>query len=146
MERRNNGRSKFTPRTIKKVLDALRIGAPVGTAVGAAGLHHTTWDEWVADGSELADALARANELDDVVQVFDRWMADHAEALTPVEPPQFARAALAVAYHRAKEEAVLGYVAAIRGAARDDWRAAAWWLERRRPEDFGGVSLSLIHI
>jgi hypothetical protein len=28
-------------------------------------------------------------------------------------------------------------VAIIQQAASEDWRAAAWWLERRRPEDYG---------
>ena len=36
----------------------------------------------------------------------------------------------------AEEEAVARNVLVIANAARKSWQAAAWWLERRRPEDF----------
>lgn len=38
---------------------------------------------------------------------------------------------------RAEEEAVARNVAIINKAASDHWTAAAWWLERRRRDDFG---------
>lgn len=37
----------------------------------------------------------------------------------------------------AEAEAALDYQAAIKAAAPKDWRAAAWWLEKRMPEVFG---------
>jgi hypothetical protein len=39
---------------------------------------------------------------------------------------------------RAREDEVeIRAVATVQQAWRDDWRAAAWWLERRRPEAYG---------
>jgi hypothetical protein len=38
---------------------------------------------------------------------------------------------------RAEEEAVARNVAIINKAAQDTWQAAAWWLERRRRDEFG---------
>jgi hypothetical protein len=38
---------------------------------------------------------------------------------------------------KAEEEAVARNVAIIKTAANDHWTAAAWWLERRRRDDFG---------
>ena len=42
------------------------------------------------------------------------------------------------AVKQAEEKAVLGFVSAIWEAAQNGkWQAAAWWLERRYPEDWG---------
>jgi hypothetical protein len=45
-------------------------------------------------------------------------------------------AGFADALTRAEAEAEVRNVAIVQQAARDDWRAAAWWLERRRPEEY----------
>ena len=45
--------------------------------------------------------------------------------------------AFSEAVERAREEAYLGAVANLRAAMREDWRAAAWYLERRHPEEWG---------
>jgi hypothetical protein len=41
------------------------------------------------------------------------------------------------AVEKAEAEARLRFVAIIAVAARTSWQAAAWWLERRRHEDYG---------
>lgn len=46
--------------------------------------------------------------------------------------PQFSEAIAKVEY-----EAALTRLNIIAAAARDDWKAAAWWLERRFPESYG---------
>lgn len=51
-----------------------------------------------------------------------RWLAADAEFRAAVESAE------------AKAESY--YVTIIHEAARDDWRAAAWWLERRRPDSY----------
>lgn len=38
---------------------------------------------------------------------------------------------------KAESDAVVRNVAVIQKAAEREWQAAAWWLERRRPDDFG---------
>jgi type IV secretory pathway TrbF-like protein len=38
---------------------------------------------------------------------------------------------------RAEEEAVAMHVQTIQQASQANWQASAWWLERRRKEDFG---------
>jgi hypothetical protein len=46
--------------------------------------------------------------------------------------------ALASAVESAEAEAEQRFVGQVAGAARDgSWQAAAWWLEHRRPEDWG---------
>ncbi len=41
------------------------------------------------------------------------------------------------AIEKAEAEAVVVSVLTIRSAARDSWQAAAWWLERRYPDEWG---------
>ncbi len=38
---------------------------------------------------------------------------------------------------KAEADAVVASVGRIRQAATDNWRAAAWWLEHRHPDDWG---------
>lgn len=52
-----------------------------------------------------------------------RWMNRHAEFAERVKT--------------AEQEAVRRNVAIIQRAAEKSWQAAAWWLERRYPADFG---------
>ena len=41
------------------------------------------------------------------------------------------------AVERARAEAVARNVALVQKAADDSWQAAAWWLERSRPDQYG---------
>ena len=41
------------------------------------------------------------------------------------------------AVEKAEAEAMVANVAIIQRAAIDTWQAAAWWLERKRPDDWG---------
>ena len=41
------------------------------------------------------------------------------------------------AVEKAEAQAVVSKVAIIKEAAEETWQAAAWWLERKRPDDWG---------
>jgi hypothetical protein len=41
------------------------------------------------------------------------------------------------AIKKAEEEAVASHVQTIHAFSQSNWQASAWWLERRRKEDFG---------
>ena len=56
---------------------------------------------------------------------------------------QHASAAFAAVLTRARGELGVGLLATIEQAARLDWRAAAWKLERRWPQDYGRQILTL---
>lgn len=58
------------------------------------------------------------------IATFDRWLLRSAEFAHAVE--------------KAEAEAEMAHVANIARAAEDgNWTASAWWLERRRPADWG---------
>lgn len=114
------GKPKTTTRE-ERILTVLRAGAADKHAAAAAGVSQRTLQAW----------LARAAEHDPGAETSDAEIpkACGAEAMYVL----FARRA-----NEARGQGVAGQLAAIGKAARDgDWRAAAWLLERRHPEEYG---------
>lgn len=64
-------------------------------------------------------------------RTFSRWMA------MGEDEKKGPHRALRDAVLQAEAEATSEAVACLRKAAHRDWRAAAWWLERRRPKEWG---------
>lgn len=107
------------PNLEQTLLDYIRIGTPIRNAVVAAGITETSFYSWINRGMAERERLklvkgAKENPTEVVFLKF----------LEQVE--------------RAKAEAVAKKVAVIAKSGNDgDWRAAAWWLERQLPEEFG---------
>lgn len=53
-------RSKYTLETVKKITDAIKLGATYELACGYAGIHYDTFNEWRKKKSEFSDALKAA--------------------------------------------------------------------------------------
>jgi hypothetical protein len=96
--------SKLTPETQDRIATMIRAGNPTDLAARVAGIHPSTYDEWMARGL----LPGRAN----------------------VKHRAF-RAAVEQA--RAENEAILANRIA-KAAASGSWRAACWLLERQYPE------------
>jgi hypothetical protein len=52
---------------------------------------------------------------------------------------------------RARASGIVSHARILKDAAEKDWRASAWWLERRSPEQFGprsrvGLTVELDHV
>lgn len=105
--------------TESALLDYIRIGTPIRKAVAAVGIAEKTFYNWMTRGLNERERLAtvpnaKSNLTEGVYLQF----------LQNVE--------------RARGEAVTKKVAVIAKAGNEgDWRAAAWWLERQSPEEFG---------
>jgi hypothetical protein len=119
--KKNAGRKTalLQPNLEQTLLDYIRIGTPIRNAVVAAGITETSFYSWINRGMAERERLklvkgAKENPTEVVFLKF----------LEQVE--------------RAKAEAVAKKVAVIAKSGNDgDWRAAAWWLERQLPEEFG---------
>ena len=103
----------------QSLLDYIRIGTPVRKAVTASGIAEKTFYNWMSRGLAERERLsismtAKSNPTEVVFLQF----------LQRVE--------------QARAEAIAKKVAVIAKSGNDgDWRAAAWWLERQVPEEFG---------
>jgi hypothetical protein len=101
-------RTALTRQVHDQIIRALSAGSYAEDAARAAGVSPTSYFAWM-----------------------ERGEADR-ESGTDTPFAQFAEAAT-----RAKSEARVAAVAYIRRAMPDDWRAAAWYLERTRPQEWG---------
>jgi hypothetical protein len=109
----------LNPEVEKTLLDYIRIGTPVRTAVTSAGITEKSFYLWLNRGIAERERLnlsksAKENPSEVVFLQF----------LQSVE--------------RARAEAITKKVAVIAKSGNDgDWRAAAWWLERQMRDEFG---------
>ncbi len=53
-------RTKYTPETVKKITDALKLGATYKLACGYAGIHFDTFNEWVKAKPEFSEQVSLA--------------------------------------------------------------------------------------
>lgn len=101
------------------LLDYIRIGTPIRKAVTASGIAEKTFYNWMTRGMAERERLS--------------LVPDAKENPTEVIFLQFLQRV-----EQARAEAITKKVAVIAKAGNDgDWRAAAWYLERQVPEDFG---------
>jgi hypothetical protein len=89
--------TKYTPETVKKIVDALSAGNTRGASSAYGGISQKTLERW----------MKRYVDFDEAVK-------------------------------DAEARAEVGHVANIAQAAKSgNWTASAWWLERRRHQDWG---------
>ena len=100
--------SKLTPETQKTLIDALLAGNYIETACTYAGITAASYFIWLVQGRK-ARALG--------------WQNRYLDFL--------------VATEKAQASAEVGAVALIRLAAKTEWTAAAWLLERKFPDRWG---------
>jgi hypothetical protein len=103
------------------LLDYIRMGTPITHAVGAAGISSKAFYNWMARGMSERERLAAVpNAKENPTEVIFVHFVHSVE--------------------RTKAEAVAKKIATVTKASIDgDWRAAAWWLERQVPNEFGKI-------
>ena len=97
--------SQLTPKLKKDFLDAIAAGSHYEPACAYVGISYTTFRQWMQRGQGTHSRKSSAEYVDFVEAV-----------------------------HLAEAKGEISAIAAIRGATKKDWRAAAWMLERRHPD------------
>lgn len=100
--------SKFTPETIAKLTQAIRLGATYDLAAKSAGISYDTFNNW-----KTGKTFPKGTTKEQKVQFIE-------------------------AIEKAEGDAAVQWLTKIEKAANDGaWQAAAWKLERRYPRDYG---------
>lgn len=122
--------TKLTPDVQNIIISAIERGHTYESACGLAGIHYDTFNEWRKRGNEEIERLKnpRCKLKED-----EGPFVEFSEALTRAEAGMVENALLAI------DMGALGD-----GARPGDWRAAAWKLERRKPDDWGQRS-KIVH-
>jgi transposase len=109
--------SEIDPTKVEQVISAIRSGSDLETACAFAEVSAALMFRWLEFGRRESDRIAIGEKPDKAEAKFlDLWNA----------------------LKKARAEAVVRNVAFIQKAAQDgSWQAAAWWLERTVPEQFG---------
>lgn len=89
-------RTKYTPDTIKAILDAIKVGGSDVDACAHAGISQDTFYEWMNSKSEFSEQVTRARTDGKLARI--------------------------------------GRI--VQAGVKGDWRADAWYLERRWPEEY----------
>lgn len=100
--------AKFNEKTTTQILTAMRLGSPLDRAAQAAGVDRTTLWRWVKKG-----------EADDRDSRRTRFAAFYRE------------------FNQADAEIIGRVEQYIVEASVGDWRAGAWWLQKRAPTTYG---------
>lgn len=115
-EPKPNGRpSKLTKTVIEKICQLVRAGNRVETSAAAVDIHRDTLHDWQRGGFRASEKLKKGEKVTNQ----ERMLARFSDSL---------HAALAAAEARS--------VVTIAEASKTDWKAAAWWLERRLPAEW----------
>lgn len=105
---------------IDKAREYLESGVPQSQTFRALGISEAAWYEWQKKGRALLDAGLDSESDDDALTENDRLYMEFAGVV-----------------ESSRARCMKKSLDIIRKAAKKDWRAAAWYLERGFPQDFG---------
>jgi transposase len=144
--RRPGRPSLLTEERIDAIVRATAVGAASALAAEAAGISRATLARWMARGRDAADAREAGKPADVHEDVYvDLHRRVHAARAT-MATRALARVLQAGAGSLVLEERVRTFTDPVDGKLveerqvrylRPDWRAAAWWLARVFPADYG---------
>lgn len=104
-----------------ELINLIVLGMPVNKAVAMVNISESTFYKWMSRGMIERDRLATIPNAQPKPE--ESIYLQFLQSLT-----------------RARAEAIAKKVAVVSStASQGDWKAAAWWLERQVPEDFGRV-------
>ncbi len=103
--------TKFTPKVQETLTKFIELGATYEDACACAGITYRTFRNWMSQGQQESEPGQESGKFFKFFQ----------------------------AIKRAEGRLVFRLMAQIEAAATDDWKAAAWKLERRYPDRYGRI-------
>jgi transposase len=108
--------TKLTPEVEERLVQAISVGATFKDACAHAGISFQTLQNWKKRARRAAEQAGEPDgepeeDTDQFVEFFDR-------------------------IKKAEADAAVGWLTTINKAARRDWKAGAWMLERRYPGSY----------
>lgn len=125
-------RTKLRPALRANICKWLAYGVSVECAAESEGVHAATFYTWLRRGRIALESAAM--QWDEQHPGVD---PDEAELIALIEPAQLEFVHLVSEVQRAYARAEGGYTKLVWRHSQKDWRAAAFWLERRRPQHYG---------
>jgi len=124
------GRTPFLMRAtadqiVSQVCDGIENGNTIKTACDIAGISQATLELWAKVGRKAA--------------------VDLESGKTTLKPYEVCCLRFLRRVHRAESRAISRNVLFVQAAARDSWQAASWFLERRRPTEWGKPDQNVNH-
>lgn len=123
-----------------ELVQALADGNYISTACQYVGIGESTYYEWRERGQREVERLDLEG-LDGEAMALEACCGDSLEALDRCpelfDPGEWAFVVFKYQTERARSRAEVDTLKLIRTAADTSWRAAAWFLERTRPERYG---------
>lgn len=133
---------KFTPERRQIIIDAIKEGNTKKTAAALAGIDRKTLYDWLdrgrneeppeLDGMTMKALKARARE--NKVKGYSRMSRDL--LVKAIIENETAYRSFLYAVEQAEAQGMAQHVKNIRQAGLEDWKASAWFLERRDPENY----------
>lgn len=131
---RASGTHRLTKNVRENICKFIALGVSQESAAAQEGVSKSQYWSWLRRGrAALEDAMARARM---ALPEDGKQIADGAFAQL-IDRNDLPFAELAASVEEAFGKAEAGYTLKIAKAADRDWRAAAWWLEKRRPDLYG---------
>lgn len=131
---RPTGTQKLTKNVRENICKFIALGVSQESAAAQEGVSRSMYWAWLRRGrNALEVAMTQAHRS---LPEGGGQLADGAFAQF-IEKPELPFAELAASVDEALGKAEAGYTLKIAKAADRDWRAAAWWLEKRRPDLYG---------
>ncbi|WP_080840023.1 hypothetical protein [Cohnella massiliensis] len=108
---------KLTPEVQQKIVEAIKMGNYIETAAAYAGISKNTLYDWMKRGAREKDRIAGTNRKPKATEAPFVAFSD--------------------AIEKAMADAEVRDVLIIANAAKENWQAAAWRLERKYPDRWG---------
>jgi hypothetical protein len=144
--RREPGRPTLLDRDVEeKLIEATKIGTPMGLAADYVGISKRTFEDWMRRGHNEQNARAAGEEPDPVetkyLELYEKILKARAHA-TVTSAALIRKSAVGgqvTEVTTRKYRDTEGNVVEEKSEKRTppDWRAAAWWLERQERSHFG---------